>query len=332
MEQETISDLILRLKRDTNKVTINPLLDAIELEKIKLFEAESQTNADYRRKLNTISENLRKVDYIFTPKYQRAFDAYNEIAVYELLKTRVDLKFMKEGDVSTPDFKITYDGIELYADLKTLHYVDGNLNYIDIQEQAAIQNIKLDKQKKENKFVVISDGVSMSPFKKGNTESHRNINVIIERLIDKGTNLLKLSQVNYHDTSGIYILDTSQIFIPNMLEMGLPVHEGVLYKELNSGILWNAVFGKIGDPTYNWIEFEGLPNIGGRLQKNGLLVDTQFDALRAIAFIIGDNEDKKIVSFHRSVDEDKDVLSILYKISDFVNDELNSQYWRLKNN
>ena len=126
------------------------------------------------------------------------------------------------------------------------------------------------------------------------------------------------------------MIDTVNLYLPCDLRLGLPIHEGSLYKELNSGILWNAAFGEINDPTYNWIEWEGLPNIGERLKKQGILKSDQFEELRAIAFIVHSSTDRKIIGFHRARERDKVLLEILYKICDFVNDEFNSHYWNLE--
>lgn len=336
MINETLYDIVLRLKRETNGITMNPTLDDIDLEKIRSFETTALENPFYKGKLKTIRENLKNVDYIFSPKYNSALDAYNELLIFEYLNTKVEIQFVKEiKGIKTPDYKLTMEGTDsVFADLKTLHFFAGNNNYIDVQNQSAANKIAHEKEiRKKEKGVTFSEPTIISPFRKGDNGSHYNINQIIEDIIDKITTLLKLPQINYQDKKGILIIDTSHIGLWSDFKLGIPVYEGSLYKELNSGILWNAVFGKIGDPTYNYVEWEGLPNLGARLRKNGIFQEEAFKELKAIAFITTSHSEnaKKTIGFYRTRDHvSEDCLKILYRISDFVNDETNSHYWRLK--
>ncbi|MCB0541457.1 MAG: hypothetical protein KDE33_28380 [Bacteroidetes bacterium] len=259
---------------------------------------------------------------------------------YEFLskkeKIETEIVIEKRG-MKTPDFKIKLNESNfIYSDLKTLHFVGGNSNYTDVQEQSANSKIKLDetikrdKQKGRKKVVYFGDSVVTSPFKKGSNENHYNINVIIEHLISKAKNNYKSEQVNYQNINGIYLIDVTNLLIPCELEQGTPITTGKLYKELNSRILWNVAFGEIGDPTFNWIEFEGKPNVGERLKMHGLLKEQSLNNLRALAFIVENTNKKNILGFHRMNEDDNNLLEILYEICDFVNDEKNSKYYELK--
>ncbi len=332
MAEESLYDLILRLKRETNKITLNPVLDAIDLTMIERFSASEDSN--YKKKLKIIKEALKDANVIFTPKYKSAFDAYNELAVFEYLNQKIPVKFIPEKkDQRTPDYQLLpEDSDTIFSDLKTLHYFDGNINYDDVQEQAAVSSIKLDNDiKKRDQAVIFSEPVTISPFRKGNNTRHYNIKNVIEDLIKKCSGLVKLEQVNFQSTHGILLFDTIHLTMPPILEIGLPVHEGSLYKELNSGILWNVAFGEIGDPTYNWIEFEGKPNIGEKLAINGLLKEESFKELKAVAFIINSHQEgRKIIGFHRANERSLPAIQALRKICDFMNDDVNSYYWKLR--
>jgi hypothetical protein len=133
--------------------------------------------------------------------------------------------------------------------------------------------------KNVKKHVYFSEPVFISPFKRGNTATHYDYRVIIEDLIAKAKNNYKFEQVNYQRVKGLYLVDASNLLIPPGKDQGLPVTKGRLYKEPNSGILWNAAFAQAGDPVYNWVEFEGRPNIRGRFTRNGILNDPEFTSL-----------------------------------------------------
>jgi hypothetical protein len=323
------------LKRVTNEITWNVILDGIDLQKVEEFEKTANNDENYKRKLKTIYTSLKNADYLHCSGYGSAYDAYNELVIFEFLSTKVKVDFVKEETYPTPDYKLSAsESVFLYADLKTLHFLDGNLNYIDVQNQSTNAKIKLEKEVKERRDgVFFGDPVCVSPFSESSSPDNDDIKGTIESIIDKLTSLLKLAQVNYDGRNGIYIIDTTHIGLPCDLKLGLPVHEGFQNKELISGILWNAVFGAIGDPTYNYVDFEGKPNIGKRLTKNGILNDDSFRNLKAVVFIMDSfsQNEKKVIGFYRHIDrDDLSLVEILYKISDFVNDEGNSNYWKLK--
>ena len=178
---EKIDDLLLRLKRETNSITINPLLDGIDLKKMAEFIVKAENDDNYRSKLQNMQACLHDATYIHTTKYNSAFDAYNELMVYEHLSQKLSTEILKEiKAIKTPDYKLSDDEGYCYADLKTIHFLNGNNNYIEIQEDAANSNIKLEKQvKKKYKSVNFGDPVVISPFKKGNSRDSDTITFII---------------------------------------------------------------------------------------------------------------------------------------------------------
>ncbi len=328
-----ISNQILQLKRETNLITSNPILSAIDHNLIKIFEEKAKTNEHYKRKLKDISNNLKGLTFEYNKKYQDIFNSYNELVIYEFIekKKNISIEFIKEvKGKKTPDYKISSDKYTIYSDLKTLNFADGNNNYKEIQNDSFKSNIKLEKRIKSSKERVhFSDPISISPFKKGNNYDHFDIKNIIEEIISKIISNYKSKQLNYLDSNGILLIDTTQLLIPANLDQGLPITKGFQYGELNSGIFWNVAFGEINDPTYTWIEFEGKPNIGKRLEKNGLLKDQSFLGLRALAFITDSGAGIKIIGFHRADEDDEALITILRKICDFVNDETNSMFWEI---
>ena len=330
----TIASQILKLKQETSSIAANPILDLIDVAKIEAFENTAKTNNDYKRKIKVIENAFKWLTYIYDKKYQDIFNAYNELVVFELLTKKVNVKFVNEiKGQKTPDYQIILSDEEfIFSDLKSLHFVDGNLNYIDIQEQGFKSKVGLENEVKkgEKRIHFSSDPIIVSPFRKGNNLNHYNLNVIIEDLISKAINNYKAEQIKYQNINGLYLIDLTQMFIRPDFQEGLPVYNAKLYGELNSGILWNVAFGEINDPTYNWIEFEGKPNIGKRLEKNGLLKDENLKDLIALAFITGFGDNKKIIGFHKFTEDNDTLLTLLYKLCDFVNDETNSRYYEAK--
>jgi len=320
------SEKILKLKQDISSITSSPLIESIDISKVQQFEFDSK----YAEKIKSIEACLANSDYLHSDNHKNIYSAYNEMIVYESIEQKTTIEFVREiKGIKTPDYRISKNDYFCFADLKTLNFSNGNNNYIDIQEQSSKSKIKLEKEvSKREKAVNFGEPVIISPFKKGNNLNHYNLNIIIEDIIDKAKQNYKEEQVNYNGTKGIFIVDLSQLLIPPDLNEAIPVKRGILYKELNSGILWNAVFCEIGDPSYNWIEFEGKPNVGDRFKKNGILNDPlNFKNLSAVVIIVSNSDTKKLIGFHNAKEDDENLLEVLYSMCDFVNDDLNSKIY-----
>ncbi|WP_417353514.1 hypothetical protein [Flavobacterium alkalisoli] len=325
-----IHEKILALLRESNSVVTNTLLQSIDLKLLEKFERKAESDNTYKRKLKDIESNLNGLTFEYNKKYQEIYNTYNELVVYEFLSDKLKTEMVNEvKGKKTPDFKLTHDETFCYSDLKTLNFASGNLNYLEIEKESFDINVKTEATVKRDRArgrrVHFSEPLVISPWKKDGCDQY-DLKYIIEELISKLIANYKSKQINFNGSKGIFLIDVGQLLIPTSLEQGLPVMAGPLYKEPNSGILWNAAFGQIGDPVYNWIEFEGKPNIKNRLEKNGILSDISYEDLKAIAFITSTHEEKRIIGFHRSMETDESVLTILNQICDFVNDETNSNY------
>jgi hypothetical protein len=317
------SEKILNLKQEISLITYSPIIELIDISKIQLFEAQSK----FSKQIETIEKCLLNSDYLHSENHKNIYNAYNELIVYEIIEQKTKIEFESTiNNQKTPDFKISYNKYSCYAELKTFHFLDGNNNYLELQDESTNLKIQLEKEiKKSEKAINFSEPLVIAPFKNRNKPNLITLNFIIETIIDKARQNYKENQVNYKNKKGIFMIDLSQLLIQPDYNEAKPVKLGKLYNDLNSGILWNAVFCETGDPSYNWIEFEGKPNIGERFKRNGILKDSlNFRSLSAVVFIVSNSSSKKIIGFHKTDETDKDVLEILFKICDFVNDDLNS--------
>lgn len=99
--------LIKQLKNDNQKLTtVNPLLDAIDLNFCQYLEALSDNEIFLKGKIRNIINLLEDCGVGYEEKLKSAFEAYNEIYNYYLLSRKVNIQRIKEATKQTPDFKI----------------------------------------------------------------------------------------------------------------------------------------------------------------------------------------------------------------------------------
>jgi len=255
-----------------------------------------------------------------------AFDEYREGMVYLMLKSKFQkVEKVPEGEKRTPDFKIDISiDSAIYAELKTMSFADGNLNYLTVMKEGLQSQIDIEGQIKEGKRVAFGI-TSIAPWRKSNRDyDPYSILFAIETLIEKIEQNIKKGQFSMGNT--VLIVDTKQLAMPNSyMEGGVPVYIGGMYYSLISGVQWNVSFGKMGHMIYRSIEFEGKENVDGELKRNGILHNREW--IKAICFITHTSKDVKITGLHRHGEKSDAVLHFLNQFCDFVNDELNTNGW-----
>ncbi len=333
---ETLEEIVRRLLRATNDITANAVLDKFDLTKCREIDERSATDPLIRERRMTCLANLRQCGIAYSPLYKTAFDAYNEIIVYDLLKLKGNIRFQNTGSDPSPDFIwMTKEGTELNIDLKTLSYNNDTKNFKDIQAQSVDSKISIETQLKDTKHkrtdgkisVVFGEPVIYSPFKKGNNNELIDSAFVIETFIDKIQNNYKPRQLSYGGREGILLIDTRLIGHPIWLQEALPIYLYPQFNEPKSGCLWNACFGSQDHPTYDSVEFEGKPNIGRPLAKNGVM--TGDTGPQAIIFIIHPGNESHFVGLYHSQRQSDNIVTLLNELCKFTNDESNSMFWEI---
>lgn len=325
---ENLEQIVGRLQRDTHTITGNTVLDHFNLAKCREIDERAGTDKHIRERRDTCLSNLRNCTIDYSPYYKSAFDSYNEIIVFDLLQTKGKILFHDTGKIPSPDYTWTNKNGEIInIDLKTLSDNYDNINFKDIQEQSVRSKISIEEQQAKRKPVAMGEFIFYSPFKKGENHDHNKVATIIESFIDKIQNNYKPSQLSFGDKEGILLIDTKILGHPIYMQEALPVFLNPPLNELKSGCLWNACFGKQNDPMYDWVEFEGKPNIGKPLKKNGIMTGDQ--APPAIIFITYRGNEINMVGLHKTSLQSEPIRFTLYEMCRFVNDEVNSKYFQL---
>lgn len=318
----------MRLRHETNSITGNPVLDHFDIIKCREIDERARSDRHIKERRDTCLANLRNCTIDYSSYYKSAFDAYNEIVVFDLLQTKGKIVFQDTGIIPSPDYIWTNtNGESINIDLKSLSYNHDSINFKDIQQQSLRSKISIEEQLARKRPSGTSEPIVYSPFKKGSNNNHYQVATVIESFIDKIQNNYKSSQLGFDGREGILLIDTKILGHPIFMQEALPIFISPPLNELKSGCLWNACFGKENDPMYDWVEFEGKPNIGRSLKKNGIMTGDL--APPAIIFITYRGNETNLIGLHKTNLNSDPIGYSVYEICQFVNDELNSKYFQL---
>jgi hypothetical protein len=329
MKNPSFKESVWQLKQKTDTITDNHILNLFDINLCERIDERASSDSAIQKKREICLNNLSNCDVEYSVHYKRAFDSYNEIAVFDFLKSKYNIRFQNEGTDSTPDYVYTsVKSHEINIDLKTLSYNHDMINFKEIQDQGLASKISIEEQISLKKGHAIGTPVVYSPFKKGNNLNHYASAFIIESFIDKINNNYKASQLDYGGRNGILIVDTVVLGHPIFVQEASPVFIAPPLNSLRSGCLWHSCFGKADQLIFDWVESTGRANIGRGLNKNGVLAG-EFPLLKNIIFLIHCGNEKKLIGLYRSDLISDNIGETIYELCDFVNDELNSQWYKV---
>jgi len=321
---DTLADSVIRIRREIDEVTENWVLNCFDLDKCREFDKRGLTDSVIRHKTSLCINYLRHAKADHSSLYDNAFNAYNEIIIYDLLSQKCNIKHVKENEKPTPDYIITTkNGHQLNIDLKTVSFNEGEVNLRQLQKQFTESKIIIEEESSKKKTgVIYGKEVTVSPLRKSGKDIHMHRKGVIESIRDKTANAYKPKQLEFEGRNGILLIDTIVWDFPIFLQEALPYFLFPPNHYLTSGCLWHSCFGKIGERTFNDVESPYHPNIGLELSKNGILQD--IETLKAVIYTIHKGNERKFVGFHKIQMEDDGLLEALWEICDFVNDDFNT--------
>ena len=326
---EEFSKKILTLKQETNQITVNPVLDAIDLKECQDLESFYETDSFIRKKIENALKYLEGLNVAYDRKFNKVYEEYSEAMLYKMLKDKgISIKHIQENSHKTPDFNVRNnendkESFDINLELKSLSFLDGNINYKNAQEEALNAKAEFEKRSKTQKVAFCE--FSVCPMNKNGHAP--TVTELIQYIINKIKQNIKKGQYEEKDT--ILVIDTKQIgYGATWKNSSIAIYDDPLYNSKCSGVLWNISFGKEGNLIYQPIEFEGKSNIAGTLLKDGIL--NEYPYISALIFICYENFiNRKFVSFVRNSDSDKPFMNFLCSISDFINDDLNSYAFKI---
>lgn len=326
----TLYQIILNKHNELSGITNNPTLDVFNLDFCKQLDELAAADAFVCDRVKKALKELKLAGGIdYNDHYKNAYDCYNEALCYHLLKQKgLDIENIKEEKKPTPDFKVRYsfknweqeDATDTaYIEVKSLAFAQGNLQYIKAQKDALKCNIKIEEQRNKGRRFCSGEYV-VSPL----GDKDHGLTDEIEILIEKINQNIKEEQYKYgkgNDT--ILLVDLGQYRFPFEKSECLPVYPDLKKKCTSTGRLWTIAFGHLNERIYSEAEFEGKSNFDRNLQKEGIL--EQYPFIKGIVFMSGTRpEDKCFYGLYRYNEQDLNVIVLIHRICEFVNDNRNS--------
>ena len=325
----SLHNRLLELKQGHSQYGHNGLLFAMTLKEAEKIDSVAGSSSFVKDCRNDIIGLLRDYDVGYSEHLKTAFDTFSECSIYIQLKERgVVVKRVPEGRESQPDFEISYGSEKAYCEVKTLGWANGMHNYNVAGEDGINAKIAIEDQIQAGiKVPMATSGIA--PFGQSEELSIHPGKVFTRKVIDKLRNNIKPTQFRLGPT--FLICDLSLLYIPSP-SASLASVIAYMAPESNSivsGELWHVAFGKQNDQILKRIEFEGMSNTSGRLKRDGVLVDKHKNLKALIICTSPFDKAKKTFSVFAYSSDFEQFGEILYQISDFWNDETNSNAWEV---
>ena len=331
---DSLYNVVLKKKQELSQITCNPTLGAMDLDYCKILDGLVSVDEYVYNRVGSCIKELELAGGIdFNGHYLTAFDAYNEVVTYYDLQQRgFRVRSIPETSTSTPDFEVEFtyrdgDGSQktenVFLEVKSLAYANGNEEYKKAQELALESNIRLEEQRAKGRQFCSAE-YCVSPLGEKDTGPTAEI----EEFNKKICNNIKSSQFKYgNGEDTILLVDMSQYMFPFKTEECLPVYPQLLRHYSASGRLWMIAFGIDGERIFSWTQFEGKGNFDKLLERPGIL--NCYDYIKGIIFCSGSEKGKrKLYGFYRYDDEELKTTNFICHACDFVNDDKNTNGFR----
>lgn len=328
LASKTLFSTIESLQQKVVAETDHLFFELIDIEFCRQIDEWSLSDPAVNSKKKECIRSFCRADIQHSQHYQSGFNAYNEIVIYSKLKEFGSAKMLvSSSKESKPDFILkTKKGYEVNIELKTLSSAESEKTLLALQDQHRRTKQAVKEYLAGNKVEI--PPISFNPFRRPGERHIIGRTTIIETLIKKVQSAYKPDQLHYENRGGILLIDTVVLRYPIFHQEALPYFLYPPYKNLISGALWHTCFGKANERTFDWVEFQGLPNVGNPLRLDGILF--QEPRPSAIIFALRGALNKiTFLGFHRSDLKDEQIGGALYEICEFVNNEVNSNYYEL---
>lgn len=318
----TLTELIKRLRKNIAGITDNQTLEAFDLEYCEILDKSTDEFVNKCvKKCNNELKQINGIDY--DQHIKTAYEAYGEAICYTDIKRLCNIEHIPESKQKTPDFKVCFDNVVIYVEMKSLSFVDGNQNYKASQESALKANISREEQFKQGKRFIWTEREVLPMAKNGNNTSFREQLLLLREKIE---NNLKIGQLQQGET--ILLIDLNQLGVRYHSSEYVAIEKSFNGIGYSSGMLWSLAFAKKQDRLFIAPEFEGKPNIDEEeIGFNGVLVD--YSELKGLIFAVGRTpKERAFVGFYRHEELDCNSVKLIQTICSFYNDDLNSFCYR----
>ncbi len=315
---------ILVLKQEHNQYGHNGLLFSFSLDLCKEIDEAAKTDSFAEKTVKEVLNLLKGYSVGYTEKLKSAFEVYSECAIYlEIISKGLDIEKIPEANEPRPDFKVSLHNEFAYFEAKVLGWASNG-----IQHNAAINagidaQISIEDQLKQGEKFACGE-TEISPL--GTTGESKPKKYFIEIVSAKLSQNVKPAQLKLGPT--FLICDLTSLHHPSdPKKSSVIVHNDNIYNSFSSGELWHIAFGELGDKILNVIDFKGMSNVSGKLQRNGVLIEHQ--ELIGVVFRTSNLSGEISYSCLCTSNQFDKYRELIIKLCDCWNDEENSNAWKI---
>lgn len=321
-----LHDRILELTQEHSGYGHNGILFSFSLDMCRKIDEASANDSFAEKTVKDILKLLKDYQVGYSEKLKSAFEVYSEYAIFHEIRSKgIPIERVPEGKEARPDFKISRGGEDLYLEAKVLGWASGG-----IQHNAAINDgidaqISIEDQIKDGKNVAFGES-EISPLGTTKESIENPDKYFIEAISAKLNQNVKSAQLKLGPT--FLICDLTSLHHPSdYRKSSVIVHNDNIYDSYSSGELWHIAFGEHGDRILKAIEFEGKPNVSGKLQRNGVLIE--YEELIGVIFRVSNLSGVCSYSCLIKAKHFDKYGDLIIHLSDCWNDDNNSNAWEL---
>lgn len=316
-----LHDRILELKQEHNGYGHNGILFSFSLDMCQEIDIASASDSFAEKTVKEILKLLKGYQVGYSEKLKSAFEVYSEYAIFhEIMSKGIPIERVSEEKQARPDFKVSIGDKDLYLEAKVLGWASGG-----IQHNAAINDgidaqISIEEQIRDGKTVAFGES-EISPLGSTKESNENPEKYFIEAISAKLNQNVKPAQLKIGPT--FLICDLTSLNHPSdYRKSSVIVHSENMYNSFSSGELWHIAFGEHGDRILKAIEFEGKPNVSGKLQRDGVLIE--HEELIGVIFRVSNLSGECSYSCLIKSEHFDEYSSLVTQLSDCWNDEENS--------
>jgi hypothetical protein len=283
--QMSLEKILNESVQSINEIAPNLFIAIRSQSMVKILHFIEQTpEANYAdRELRKI---LSKSCWATNPqKLEEFFQLIGEVQFWMLADEKgVKLARIPKASHKTPDFQFFNSGsVSLQFEVKTLSVRNGTYALEAMSEDSRKSQIELKKQVSRGAQVAMQ-AHSVAPH--GAIPRGLQQTTICQNLIDKARNNIKRGQ--YAAAPTFLVLNLILIDGHNTGNADLrPVAHGYPNESsVRTGAMWTLAFGTLGQLVHSVPEYEGLPCIEGRLGRDGILVNPDFESLAGLILVV----------------------------------------------
>jgi hypothetical protein len=235
-------------------------------------------------------EALRKLfavsNWVLDAQYLEAFfQLVGEVQFWMLAKKRgLALDRVPETDKPTPDFRIHGTSPDLTQfEVKTLSVTDGWRGLAKMAEDSFKAQIELQKQATHGKHVAMAVH-TVAPH--GVVPRGLQQTTMCRHLIDKASGNIKQGQYAGATTFMVLNLILIDGHFSGHCDLRPVVPSFPHPWSVRTGALWTIAFGSVGQLIHGIPEYEGLPGVEGRLEREGVLVKPDYEKVAGVLLVV----------------------------------------------